>query len=147
MLASYLSHEESENLFIISILGVSVHQSYANNPSELEEEIWCMGSPGGHVCPKGILPHCLYGFPKWPIKYSDFLLFLLYLWPFKASYIIQQLQLSLFYKISCTTYSKQQFCGIKLLWFSWIVDKLWKFYLPISVALLLYRKTLAYNII
>ena len=32
-------------------------------PSELDE-IWCVGSPGGHMCPKVISPHCLYGFPK-----------------------------------------------------------------------------------
>ena len=32
-------------------------------PSELDE-IWCVGSPGGHMCPKGISPPLLVWFPR-----------------------------------------------------------------------------------
>ena len=42
-----------------------VHQSLHMTPSELDE-ISCVGSPGGHMCPKGISPSLLvhmYGFP------------------------------------------------------------------------------------
>ena len=42
---------------------ISVHQSFAHDPSELNE-IWYVGSPGGHVCPNGMLPLLIVWLPR-----------------------------------------------------------------------------------
>ena len=44
-------------------------------PSELDE-IWCVGSPGGHMYPKGISPKiAAMASQKWTIKYLLFVIF------------------------------------------------------------------------
>ena len=44
-------------------------------PAELDE-IWCVGSPGGHMYPKGISPKiAAMASQKWTIKYLLFVIF------------------------------------------------------------------------
>jgi len=42
---------------------ISVHRRFPHDPLGMDE-IQCVGSPGCHMRPKGISPHCLYGFPE-----------------------------------------------------------------------------------
>ena len=57
---------------------ISVHRSFAHDPSELDE-IWCVGSPGGHMYPKGISPKLLIRLPRNRLLYI--LLFVIFALP------------------------------------------------------------------
>ena len=52
-------------IYFFCIMGnsISVHRSFAHDLSELDE-IWCVGSPGGHMYPKGISPKLLIWLPR-----------------------------------------------------------------------------------
>ena len=63
LLAKQIILSNSYVLILHMCDSTSVHQGFAHDPPELDE-IWCVGSPGGHMYPGGISPKLLAWLPR-----------------------------------------------------------------------------------